>query len=90
MKGFKITEKQAMETSNFLRVWHCVKSVCIRSYSGPYFPAFRPEQLRIRTLFTQCGMSSYQKIEEFEQWRAIRASVGGVGGVGGVLAQVPC
>ena len=23
--------------------WHCVKSVRIRSYSGPYFPAFWPE-----------------------------------------------
>ena len=51
--------------------FHCVKSVRIRSFSGPYFPAFglntpylsvfspntgkyRPEKLRIRTLFTQC------------------------------------
>ena len=45
---------------------HCVKSVRIRSSSGPYFPAFGlnterysvagkygPEKLRIRTLFTQ-------------------------------------
>ena len=42
----------------------CVKSVYVRSYSGPYFPAFLsifspnarkcgPEQLRIWTLFTQ-------------------------------------
>ena len=41
-----------------------VKSVCIRSYSGPHFPVFGlntgpnagkywPEQLRIRTLLTQ-------------------------------------
>ena len=39
---------------------HCVKSVHIRSFFGPYFPAFGlntgkygPEKLRIRTLFTQ-------------------------------------
>ena len=33
---------------------HCVKSARIRSFSGPYFPAFGQEKLRIRTLFTQC------------------------------------
>ena len=33
-----------------------VKSVCIRSISGPYFPAFGPEKLRIRTLFKQYRM----------------------------------
>ena len=33
---------------------HCVKSVGIRSFSCPYFPALGPEKLRIRTLFTQC------------------------------------
>ena len=35
---------------------HCVKSVGIRSYSGPYFPVFSlgPEYLRIRTIFMQC------------------------------------
>ena len=32
---------------------HCVKSVRIRSFPGPYFSAFRPEKLRIQTLFTQ-------------------------------------
>ena len=29
---------------------NCVKSVRIRSYSGPHFPACRTEQLQIRTL----------------------------------------
>ena len=24
-----------------LSYFHCVKSVCVRSYSGPHFPAFR-------------------------------------------------
>ena len=49
---------------------HCVKSVRIRSYSAPYFPAlglnteryvfspnagkYGPEQLQIQTLFRQC------------------------------------
>ena len=44
---------------------NCEKSVRIRSFSGPYFPAFvfgqnlgkhRPEKLQIRTLFTQCTL----------------------------------
>ena len=54
-------------------------SVCIRSFSSLYFPAFGlnterygerkspnagkygPEKLRIRTLFTQCPCSKYQR-----------------------------
>ena len=46
-------------------IQHCVKRVCIRSFSGTYFPAFGvnipnagkygPEKLRIRTLFTKCN-----------------------------------
>ena len=28
---------------------HCVKSVCIRSFSGPYFPAFRLNTERLET-----------------------------------------
>ena len=31
----------------------CVKSFRIWSFSGPYFPTFGPEKLRIRALFTQ-------------------------------------
>ena len=34
--------------------WHCIKSVHIRSYPGPHFPAFGPEYKWIRTVFTQC------------------------------------
>ena len=61
---------------NYLPIQHCVKSVCIRSYSGPCFHAFglntegyseslrispnvgkyRPEQLRIQTLFAECNL----------------------------------
>ena len=37
--------------------FHCVKSVRIWSFSGPYFPAFRPEKLQIRTLFRQCSFN---------------------------------
>ena len=40
---------------SFYWAWHCVKSVRIPSYSGPHFPAFGPEQHRVRTLFTQCS-----------------------------------
>ena len=43
-----------------IKLVHCVKSVCFWSFSGPYFPVFRPnarkyglEKLRIRILFTQ-------------------------------------
>ena len=34
---------------------HCVKSVPIRSYSGPHFPAFglNTERYEVRTFFTQ-------------------------------------
>ena len=28
--------------SKFLKDLHCVKSVLIQSFSGPYFPAFHP------------------------------------------------
>ena len=39
---------------------HCVKSVQMRSFSGPYFPAFRlnsnQKKHRIWTLFTQCQL----------------------------------
>ena len=45
-----------------------MKSVRIRSYSGPHFPVFRPnagkcgpEKLRIRTLFTQCKVNGLSR-----------------------------
>ena len=38
---------------------HCGKIVCVRSFSGPYFPAFGPETLRIRTLITQWKCDLY-------------------------------
>ena len=48
---------------------HCVKSVCIRSYSGPHFPVFSPNAgkcgpayLQIRTLFTQWQFFSLNHI----------------------------
>ena len=51
--------------------WHCIKSVLIRSFSGPYFLAFSPiagkygpEKLQIRTLFTQC--ITFLKIYSFQ------------------------
>ena len=54
---------------SFNRVSYCVKSVRIRSFSGPHFPVFSPnagkygpEKLRIRTLFTQWVLSWISKI----------------------------
>ena len=35
------TEKNS---SQYLRYLHCVKSVCIRSYSGPYLSVFSPKR----------------------------------------------
>ena len=46
--------------NGYLSFLHCIKSVSIRSYSGPYFPTFWPEQLRIRTLFTKCSFVAFQ------------------------------
>ena len=57
-----MSSKQSL---TFKTHWHCVKSVCIRSFSGPHFPAtvfsqnagkYGPEKLRIRILFTQCEL----------------------------------
>ena len=40
---------------SFSYVAHCMKSVRIRSFSSPYFPAFgiNTERYGVRTLFTQ-------------------------------------
>ena len=44
--------------SSVLRNFHCVKSIRIRrpvlSVFSPYAGKYRPEKLRIKTLFTQC------------------------------------
>ena len=71
------------------RVEYCAESVCIPSFSGPYFPAFglnterrdteylsefspnaekyRPEKLRIRTLFTQRrSFTNFKKRSDFK------------------------
>ena len=43
---------------NNLRLFHCVKSVCIRRYSGPYFPAFELNMERYSVSFRfqpECG-----------------------------------
>ena len=44
--------------------YHFVKSVQIRSFSGPYFPVFGPKKLRIWTLSTQCVLPSFQACKE--------------------------
>ena len=48
-------------TENFTATLHCVKSVRIRSYSGPHFPAFElnTEKYGVSILFSpnagKCG-----------------------------------
>ena len=51
------------------QVEHCVKSVCIQSFSGPYFPAFGQEKLRTRILFTQCEIPCYFSLLHFKPYR---------------------
>ena len=43
VRNTRICENIVLPASDwsFWYVYHCLKSVCIRSYSGPYFPAFR-------------------------------------------------
>ena len=55
------------------RAFHCVKSVLIRSFSGPYFPAFRlntgqywQDKLRMCTFFPQYLLSTYSNF--LESW----------------------
>ena len=64
-----------------LSLRHCVKSVRIRSFSGPYFPhselkwrdtvlssnagKYEPGKLRIRTLFTQCIFITLKQDQQF-------------------------
>ena len=48
----------------FLFVLHCVKSVRIRSFSGPYFPAFRLNTERHGLSFriqSECGKYGPEK-----------------------------
>ena len=42
-KGFDLLYQICLTSRKFKqtkRVYHCVKNVCIRSYTGPHFPAF--------------------------------------------------
>ena len=58
---------------------HCVKSVHIWSFSGPYFPVFGldterygPKKFRMRTLFTQCSSLTKQLVLlDFNFWYAL-------------------
>ena len=54
----------AVEKQNIV-FYHRVKSVRIRSFSGPYFSAFGPEKLGIRTLLTQCIVFWYYFLNSF-------------------------
>ena len=63
-----ILERKVFYSFSEVLEWHCVKSIRIRSFSGPYFLVFSPnarkygtKKLRIRTIFTQCGCAFFQK-----------------------------
>ena len=49
-----------------------MKSVRIRSFAGPDFPAFGPDEIRIGTLFTKC---TFLNIDELSQLRRPRSSL---------------
>ena len=54
-----------------------IKSVRIKSFSGPNAGKYQPEKLRIRTLFTQCNMYSflqYSNLFSFESYLQTRDS----------------
>ena len=40
LKSFERTLTMETDPSDFYKLIHCVKSVCIQSYSGLHFPAF--------------------------------------------------
>ena len=50
-----------------IKIESCERGVRIRSYSGPYSPAFRLGQLRIWTLFTQCDSIFYYLVSRSAQ-----------------------
>ena len=56
---------------------HCVKSVCIRSFSGPYFPAFGLNtdiygvNLRVQS---KCGKMQTRKTSNTDTFRAVKDS----------------
>ena len=41
LNNSQLIDLSALNTA-FLHPVHCVKNVCIRIYSGPHFPVFRP------------------------------------------------
>ena len=49
---------------------HCLKSVQIRSFSGPYFPAFGPD-FRIWTLFKQCRFLNASLHRATPEWEIL-------------------
>ena len=55
-QGFLVDMYRNIQTFTFKMLQecsslHCVKSVKIRSYSGPYFPVFKYREMRSRTLY---------------------------------------
>ena len=56
------------------RVFHCVKSVCIRRFSGPYFPAFELNMERYSLslrIQSECGKIRARKIPNMDIFYAV-------------------
>ena len=67
--AYALPKKEAKTTRLVTANMHLVRSVRIRRFSGPYFPAFGlntgkygPEKLRIRTFITQRDMAILRKV----------------------------
>ena len=61
----------------FRHIGHCVKSVCIRSSSGPYFPAFGMNTERYGVSFhiqSECGKIRTRKTPNTDTFDAVSVS----------------
>ena len=79
-KSREIYDKMSKNISYLLKIYgffykiHCVESVRIRSYSGPYFPALRPNterysvSLRIQSNAGKQGPEYFRRRTLFTQW----------------------
>ena len=67
------TRKNKKQIDETMNKTHCVKSVCIRSYSGPYFPTFRlnterySESLRIKSKYDKMRTRITPNTDTFPQ-----------------------
>ena len=63
-KDKKNIDKELLDTDARLRNFHCVKSVQIRSFSGPYFPVFRQNTEDGIRRFTPCSVRIWENTDQ--------------------------